>query len=181
MPVVGALLKRTEGYGWVSAGAVLGTIGEVAMEVALPFIMSKIIDDGIQAGDMGAILRYGGLMVLMAFLSLAFGVFAGWCANRAATGFACNIREAVFDKVQAFSFANIDKFSTAGLVTRMTTDVTNVQMAYQMVLRVASRAPIMLVSSLVMCLVINVELSQVFLVTIAILAVALAFIIVNAT
>ena len=181
MPVVGALLKRTEGYGWVSAGAVLGTIGEVAMEVALPFIMSKIIDDGIQAGDMGAILRYGGLMVLMAFLSLAFGVFAGWCANRAATGFACNIREAVFDKVQAFSFANIDKFSTAGLVTRMTTDVTNVQMAYQMVLRVASRAPIMLVSSLVMCLVINVELSQVFLVTIAILAVALALIIVNAT
>ncbi len=176
-----SLLEQTKGYRLVSLGAMLGTIGEVVMEVALPFIMALIIDRGISTQDMSAIMRYGVLMICMAFLSLGFGIFGGYCANRAATGFACNIRESVFDKIQTYSFANIDKFSTAGLVTRMTTDVTNVQNAYQMIIRIGVRSPVMLLMSLVMCLAINAELTRVFLVVILFLTCALVLILLNAT
>ena len=114
---------------------------EVVMEVLLPFIMAKIIDNGIEKGDMSKVYLYGGLMVLAAMLSLFAGVMAGKYAASASSGLACNLREAIYRKIQTFSFSNIDKYSTAGLVTRMTTDVTNVQNAYQMVVRIAVRAP----------------------------------------
>ena len=146
------------------------------MEVLIPFITSALIDQGIQKGDMGKIYFYGGIMLAIAMLSLLFGILAGKYAANASSGFACNLRNAMYDNIQTFSFSNIDKFSTAGLVTRMTTDVTNVQNSYQMCLRIAVRAPLMLVCSLVMCFLINVQLSLVFVVAIAVLACGLIFI-----
>lgn len=134
-----------------TALAIAGTVGEVMMEAFLPLIMARIIDEGVEAGDMGAIVRYGALMALMAALSLCFGLVAGYFSAKASVGYGCGLREAIFDKVQTYSFANIDRFSTAGLVTRMTTDVTNLQNALLMLLRVAVRSPIMLISSLVAC------------------------------
>ena len=114
---------------------------EVLMEILLPFVTASIIDKGIQAGNMEAVWRYGALMLALAFLSLLFGVLAGRFAASASTGFAANLREGMYASIQTFSFGNIDKYSTAGLVTRMTTDVTNLQNAFQMVLRIAIRAP----------------------------------------
>ena len=146
---------------------------EVIMEVLLPFITALIIDNGLEQSDMSAILRYGILMVIMAAVSLFSGAMAGKSAAGASSGFACNLREAMYIKIQDFSFSNIDKFSTAGLVTRMTTDVTNVQNAFQMVIRIAVRAPLMLVFSMIMCFVINRNLSLVFLAALCFLAVVL--------
>lgn len=137
--------------------------GEVVMEILIPFITAAIIDKGIQTGDPGKICLYGGIMLLCAFVSLFFGVQAGRTAADASAGFACNLRESIYANIQTFSFSNIDKYSTAGLVTRMTTDVTNVQNAFQMILRIAVRAPMMLVCSFIMCCVINAKLSMVFL------------------
>ena len=133
----------------------LFTVLEVVMEVLIPFVTAAIIDKGINAGDISKVYIYGGIMLVMAFMSLTFGVLAGKFAANASAGFACNLRDAMFTNIQQFSFSNIDKFSTAGLVTRMTTDVTNLQNAFQMIIRIAVRAPIMLVSSIVMCMFIN--------------------------
>ena len=154
----------------------LYTAGEVFMEILIPFITASIIDDGIQAGDFGKIVLYGGLMLLCAFVSLFFGIRAGKSAADASAGFACNLREGIYENVQTFSFSNIDKYSTAGLITRMTTDVTNMQNAYQMILRIAVRAPLMLICSFAMCCVINVRLSMVFLAALFFLACGLLFI-----
>ena len=118
----------------------LFTALEVIMEVMLPFITALIIDEGIQEGNMRKVYTYGGIMIVMAFISLISGAMAGKYAASASSGLACNLRKGIYDKVQDFSFSNIDKFSTAGLVTRMTTDVTNIQNAYQMCIRVAVRA-----------------------------------------
>lgn len=153
---------------------------EVLMEVLIPFVTAAIIDKGIEAGNMQKILLYGGLMIIMALLSLCFGVLGGKYGAEASTGFACNLREAMYENIQTFSFSNIDKFSTAGLVTRMTTDVSNVQMAYQMILRIAVRSPMTLVISMIMCFVINAELSCIFLGAALILGVAL-FILIKTT
>lgn len=153
---------------------------EVLMEVLIPFVTAAIIDKGIEAGDMQKILLYGGLMVIMALFSLCFGVLGGKYGAEASAGFACNLREAMYENIQTFSFSNIDKFSTAGLITRMTTDVSNVQMAYQMILRIAVRSPMTLIISIVMCFVINVRLSCIFLVAAIVLGVAL-FLIVSVT
>ncbi|WP_239286624.1 ABC transporter permease [Collinsella sp. An307] len=161
--------------------SVIGTVGEVVMEVFIPFITAHLIDRGIEAGDMDAIFFYGGVMLVMAFLSLGFGLLAGYFSATAATGYACSLREAIFDKVQTYSFGNIDKFSTAGLVTRMTTDVTNIQNAALMLLRIAVRTPVMLVSSLVMFLSISTELSPVIIVAAIFLAIAFTLIVSNAT
>ena len=155
--------------------SVIGTVGEVIMEVFIPFITAYLIDRGIEAGNMDAIFFYGGVMLVMAFLSLGFGLLAGYFSATAATGYACSLREAIFDKVQTYSFGNIDKFSTAGLVTRMTTDVTNIQNAALMLLRIAVRTPVMLVSSLVMFLSISTELSPVIIVAAIFLAIARAY------
>ena len=146
---------------------------EALMELLIPFITAKIIDEGIQAGNLSRVYFYGGIMLVMAFLSLCLGVLAGKNAAEASSGFACNLRNQMYENIQTFSFSNIDKFSTAGLVTRMTTDVTNVQNAVQMVLRIASRAPLMLILSMGMCFLINARLSVIFLVAIVVLAGAL--------
>lgn len=152
------------------------TILEVVMEVLLPFITALIIDNGLEQSDMPAILKYGALMLIMAVVSLFSGAMAGKFAASASSGFACNLRESMYIRVQDYSFSNIDKFSTAGLVTRMTTDVTNLQNAFQMTIRIAVRAPLMLVSSMVMCFLINRDLSLVFLAALCFLAVVLALI-----
>lgn len=154
---------------------------EVFMEVLLPFITAKIIDDGLQQGNLGTVYRYGAIMLVMAMCSLFFGAFAGKYAASASSGLACNLRESIYEKVQEFSFSNIDKFSTAGLVTRMTTDVTNVQNAFQMIVRIAVRAPLMMISSMVMCFMINKKLSLLFLGAILFLALILAAILSRAT
>ena len=151
----------------------LFTALEVFMEILIPFVTASIIDKGIQAQNMSMVLLYGGIMIACAFLSLFFGVEAGRYASTASTGFACNLRDAMYDNIQSFSFSNIDKFSTAGLVTRMTTDVTNLQNAYQMLMRIAVRAPLMLICSMIMCFVINVELSLVFLAALVLLGIVL--------
>lgn len=155
------------------------TAGEVVMEVLIPFICAELIDLGIQQGNMKSIIFYGMVMLVIAFFSLYFGVQAGNYGAKAATGFAGNLRESMYENIQKFSFSNIDKYSTAGLVTRMTTDVTNVQNAYQMLIRVAVRAPLTLISSMVMCFVISPRLSSIFLVAIFVLASALIYIMVH--
>ena len=159
----------------------LYTALEVLMEILIPFVTAAIIDRGIEAGSMRGILLYGAVILLFACLSLVFGVRAGTHAASASAGFACNLRDAIYENVQTFSFSNIDKFSTAGLVTRMTTDVTNLQNAYQMLLRIAVRAPLMLLCSMVMCFLINVKLSLIFLLAMVVLACILAAIIRQAT
>ena len=174
--MVKTLFRQIKQYKKVSILTPIFTALEVVMEVAIPFVIAYIIDDGISAGNMGNVYLYGGLMLVIAFLSLLFGALAGKYAAAASSGFACNLREGMYENIQRFSFSNIDKFSTARLVTRMTTDVTNLQNAYQMVLRIAVRAPVMLICSLAMCFFINAEMSSVFLVAIAVLAVGLIFI-----
>ncbi|MBE6913200.1 MAG: ABC transporter ATP-binding protein [Ruminococcaceae bacterium] len=154
---------------------------EVVMEIFIPLLMAKIIDVGINGGGgVGYIVKVGGLMVLMSMLSLTFGVLSGRFASVAGTGFAKNVRKKMFDKIQDFSFANVDKFSTASLVTRLTTDVTFVQHAFMMVIRMMVRSPVMLISATVMAFSINSGLARVFLVAIPVLACALIFISVKA-
>ena len=170
------LLSQVKEYKTASLLAPLFTALEVVMELFIPFITAAIIDQGIEAGDLGQVYRYGALMIVMAFLSLCFGTLAGRFSAKASAGFACNLRDALYAKVQTFSFSNIDKYSTAGLVTRMTTDVTNMQNAYQMILRIAVRAPLMLVCSMCMCFFISVQLSAVFLVALVVLGASLIFI-----
>lgn len=153
---------------------------EVVMELAIPMMMASIIDKGVDKGDMAHVCRVGGIMACMALLSLFFGVAAGRLAARASSGFARNLRRSMFAKTQTFAFSNLDKYSTSGLITRMTTDVTNVQNAYQMILRMCVRAPSMLVCALLMAFSINARLSLVFLAAIPFLACCLVLITKNA-
>lgn len=150
---------------------------EVVMEVLLPFVMSYIIDDGIQAGNINNVYLFGGIMLIMAALSLLFGALGGRYVARASSGFAANLRKGIYDKVQTFSFSNIDRFSTASLVTRMTTDVTNIQNAYMMALRIAVKSPLTLIFSWLMCFFINKEISLVFFVVLILLGCVLAIIV----
>ena len=147
---------------------------EAIMDVLLPTIMAFIIDQGIEKGDMNSIIRYGLLTFLVAAIALVLGVLAGKYAAEASTGFAGNLRDAMYENIQHYSFSNIDKFSTAGLVTRMTTDVTNVQNAFQMILRMCVRAPVHLVFAMFMAVVIGGPLSLVFVVAVAFLVAVLA-------
>ena len=147
---------------------------EAIMDVLLPTIMAFIIDQGIEKGDMNAIIRYGLLTFLVAAIALVLGVLAGKYAAEASTGFAGNLRDAMYENIQHYSFSNIDKFSTAGLATRMTTDVTNVQNAFQMILRMCVRAPVHLVFAMFMAVVIGGPLSLVFVVAVAFLVAVLA-------
>ena len=147
---------------------------EAIMDVLLPTIMAFIIDQGIEKGDMNAIIRYGLLTFLVAAIALVLGVLAGKYAAEASTGFAGNLRDAMYENIQHYSFSNIDKFSTAGLVTRMTTDVTNVQNAFQMILRMCVRAPVHLVFAMFMAVFIGGPLSLVFVVAVAFLVAVLA-------
>lgn len=157
------------------------TAVEVFLEILIPFITASIIDKGIQAGDMRKVGIYGGIMLIIAFLSLFCGIQANRLVAAASTGFACNLREKMYENIQTFSFSNIDKFSTAGLVTRMTTDVTNVQNAYQMIIRSVVRAPLMMICSITMCVIISPRLSIIFLVALIFLGFVLFFIIYKVT
>lgn len=156
-------------------------IGEVIVEMMIPFLMASIIDKGVNAGDMNHIVKIGGLMLLMALLGLWTGIMGGKYGARASAGFARNLREALFDQIQTFSFSNIDKFSTPSLVTRLTTDVTNLQNAFQMILRMFTRAPASLIVAMVMVFTINVKLALVYLCAIIILACILLTIVKHAT
>jgi ATP-binding cassette subfamily B multidrug efflux pump len=157
------------------------TAVEVFLEILIPFITASIIDKGIQAGDMRKVGIYGGIMLIIAFLSLFCGIQANRLVAAASTGFACNLREKMYENIQTFSFSNIDKFSAAGLVTRMTTDVTNVQNAYQNIIRSVVRAPLMMICSITMCVIISPRLSIIFLVALIFLGFVLFFIIYKVT
>lgn len=149
---------------------------EVILEILIPLLMAMIIDKGVEAGNMKYVYTMGAVMLGAALLSLCFGGLAGMTAAKASTGFAKNLRKAMFENIQSFSFSNIDKYSTPGLVTRLTTDVTNVQNSYQMIIRICVRAPIMLISAMVMAFTINGKLASVFLIAIIFLSFALVFI-----
>lgn len=179
--MVRTLLGQVKQYKKASLLTPLFTALEVVMEVLIPWITALIIDRGIEAGNIKQVYFYGGIMVVMAMASLTFGILAGKYAASASSGLACNLREGMYENIQRFSFSNIDKYSTAGLVTRLTTDVTNVQNAYQMILRMCTRAPLMLISAMVMCFFINTRLSLVFVAAIGILGLALTLIILKTT
>ena len=149
---------------------------EVVMGVLIPYVTSWIIDRGIAAGNLRNVCLYGGLMIVLAAFSLLFGILSGRCSAKASTGFAYNLRNAMFQNVQTFSFSNIDKFSTSGLITRLTTDVSNLQNAFQMLMRISVRAPFNMILSVLMCVFINFKMSLIFLVALVILGVALFFI-----
>ena len=170
------LYKETEGFRLVSILTPVMMIGEVIMEMIIPRLMSSIIDDGVTAGNLGHIYRIGAIMVVAAAVGLFFGIMGGVLGAKASTGFARNLRRSMFRNIQTFSFANIDKYSTAGLVTRMTTDVTNLQNAYQMILRMFVRAPASMIIAMTMAFLINARLATVYLVAVMILACCLIFI-----
>ena len=151
---------------------------EVIMDVLLPFITARIIDEGLEASNLSAVYRYGAILLVMAFLGLVFGATAGKFAASASSGLAANLREAIYANIQTFSFSNIDKFSVPGLVTRMTTDITNVQQAFMMVIRIAVRSPLTFLFSFIMCLYINPTLSFTFLIAVAFLIVVIGIIMV---
>lgn len=153
---------------------------EVVMEVLIPYYMGKLLDLGVTVGDMNYILKTGGLLVVFCVLSLTFGVLSGKNAAKASAGFARNLRHDMFYNVQSFSFSNIDRFSVSSLVTRLTTDVTNLQNAYQMIIRIAVRSPMMLIFSLVMAFRVNHKLSLIFLCVLPLLASGLAYIVTHA-
>ncbi len=149
---------------------------ESIIDVLIPFIMAFLIDEGINQGNREKIIFYGILLLICAFLAMIFGILAGRCAAKASTGFAKNLRKDMFYNVQSYSFANIDKFSPASIITRHTTDINNVQMAFQMIIRIAFRSPIMLIFSLIMAFLINVKVALIFLAVVPFLAVGLYFI-----
>lgn len=179
--MIKVLMSQVKQYKRESLLAPVFSALEVLMEVLIPLVTAKIIDQGISAGDIGKVYSYGSLMLVLAFLSLFFGILAGSFAAGASSGFAANLRDGMYENIQKFAFSNIDKFSTAGLVTRMTTDVTNIQNAYQMIVRIAVRAPLMMVCSMFMCFMINARLSLVFVAAIILLTAVLLFIMSRAT
>ena len=175
------LFKETSGVRLVSALTPLCMVGEVVMEMIVPRLMSSIIDDGVTAGNMQHIYTVGGWMIVAAIVGLIFGVGGAVFGSAAATGLARNLRKSMFRNIQTFSFASIDKYSTAGLVTRMTTDVTNIQNAYQMSLRMSIRAPASLIVAMVMSFTINHQLASIYLVAAILLGCVLVFIMSHAT
>lgn len=146
---------------------------EVLFEVTIPFVTASLIDKGIVSKDLSQIIFYSSIMIVIAFMSLYTGIKAGKNASIASAGFASNLRETMYNNIQTYSFANIDKFSTASLITRLTTDVTNIQFAFQMIIRLAVRAPMMIIISFIMCMIISVDMSMIFLVAIIFLSVGL--------
>ena len=171
------LLNQVKQYKTASLLTPLFIMLEVILDVLIPFVTAKLIDNGIEAGHMPSVYKYGLIMVVMAFLSMFAAILAGRYASFASSGFACNLRDAMYKNIQRFAFSDIDKYSTSGLVTRMTTDVTNLQNAYQQIIRTSVRAPFNLLSSIVMCFVISPQLSVVFIVASILLGTILAIII----
>ncbi len=176
MVLLKKLSKYIGEYKLIAAVTPLLMVLEVVLEISIPYLMQSIIDDGVKKGDIEKIVQVGIMMLCMAALSLVFGALGALTACKASAGFEKNLRFAVFSKVQEFSFANTDKFSTAGLITRMTTDISNIQMAFQMMIRICFRAPIMLISALIMSFRINSSLSMIFIGAILFLGTMLAII-----
>ena len=174
--MIKALAKQIKEYKSASLVTPIFMILEVAMEMVIPLLMASIIDDGVQAGDMKHIFAIGCYMILAAIVGLFAGVMGGKYGAKASTGFARNLREAMYENIQTFSFSNIDKFSTAGLVTRMTTDVTNIQNAYQMLLRMCFRAPVSLICAMLMAFLINARVASIYLVAVVFLGIVIIFI-----
>lgn len=174
--MIKTLAKQIKEYKSASLVTPIFMILEVAMEMVIPLLMASIIDDGVQAGDMKHIFVIGCYMILAAIVGLFAGVMGGKYGAKASTGFARNLREAMYENIQTFSFSNIDKFSTAGLVTRMTTDVTNIQNAYQMLLRMCFRAPVSLICAMLMASLINARVASIYLVAVVFLGIVIIFI-----
>lgn len=180
-PMVRTLLKEVKEYKFVSIITPLFMILEVLMEMLIPFLMASIIDDGVNAGNIQHIYKVGGIMIVAAVVGLFAGMAGGKFGAKASAGFAKNLREAMFNHIQTFSFSNIDKYSTVGLVTRLTTDVTNIQNAYQMVLRMFTRAPASLICAMIMAFRINARLSNIYLIAVLLLGTILVLIMSHAT
>lgn len=179
--MIRTLLSEVKEYKRASIATPLFMILEVLMEMTIPFLMASIIDDGVNAGNLGHIYKVGGIMVAAAAIGLLAGIAGGRYGAKASAGLAKNLRETMFNHIQTFSFANIDKYSTAGLVTRLTTDVTNVQNAYQMTLRMFTRAPASLLCAMIMAFRINARLSNIYLAAVVILGILLMLIMRHAT
>ena len=171
--MIRTLTRQIKEYRTASIMTPVWTATEVVLDVLIPYVTASLIDKGINAGSMENVYLYGAVMIGMAFLSLAFGILAGRSVAYAASGFAANLRKAMYRNIQRFAFSDIDKYSTSGLVTRMTTDVNNLQNAYQQILRITVRAPFRLILSIVMCLVIDARLSIIFIVAMVILSFSL--------
>lgn len=179
--MIRTILQHVKEYKKASFATPIFMVLEVIMEMMIPYLMASIIDDGVNAGNMQHIYKVGAVMIVAAAMGLLFGILGGRYGAKASTGFAKNLREAMFNNIQTFSFASIDKFSTAGLITRLTTDVTFIQHAYQMILRMFVRSPISLICAMVMAFTINARLAKIYLVAVIILGVILGFIMTHAT
>lgn len=179
--MIKTLGKQVKQYKGASIATPIFMVLEVICETIIPLLMASIIDDGVQKGNINHIYYIAGWMLLVAAFSLFSGFMGGKFGAKASTGFARNLRDAMFTNIQTFSFANIDKYSTAGLVTRLTTDVSNLQMAYQMILRMFVRAPASLIVAMIMAYKISPELSNVYLIAVVFLAITLSFVMVKAT
>jgi ATP-binding cassette subfamily B protein len=171
------LLRQVKQYKTASLLTPVFIMLEVVLDVLIPYVTAKLIDNGISQGHMPSVYKYGLIMIVMAFLSMFAAILAGKYASYASSGFACNLRDAMYKNIQRFAFSDIDKYSTSGLITRMTTDVTNLQNAYQQIIRTSVRAPFNLLSSIVMCFVISPQLSWIFIIASVVLGFILAFII----
>ena len=171
------LTRQIKQYKTASILTPVWTALEVTMDVMIPYVTALLIDQGINTGNMQNVYRYGAIMLFMAFLSLMFGILGGRCSAYASTGFAANLRSAMYHNIQRLAFSDIDKYATSGLITRMTTDVNTLQSAYQQILGISVRAPFKLVLSILMCLVIDARLALVFFVALAVLSISLYLII----
>ena len=175
--MLGTLTRQIKQYKTASILTPVWTALEVTMDVMIPYVTALLIDQGINTGNMQNVYRYGAIMLFMAFLSLMFGILGGRCSAYASTGFATNLRSAMYHNIQRLAFSDIDKYATSGLITRMTTDVNTLQSAYQQILGISVRAPFKLVLSILMCLVIDARLALVFFVALAVLSISLYHII----
>ena len=179
--MVRRILKEVKQYTFASIITPVSMILEVVMELSIPYLMASIIDKGVNAGDMNHILKVGGLMVVAALIGLFGGLMGGRFGAMASAGLAKNLRESMYNHIQYFSFSNIDKFSTSGLVTRLTTDVTNIQNAYQMMLRIAVRAPLSMIVALIMSFRINTKIASIYLIALIFLAIVMTIIMLTST
>ncbi|MBQ8138713.1 MAG: ABC transporter ATP-binding protein [Lachnospiraceae bacterium] len=179
--MVRRILKEVKQYTFASIITPVSMILEVVMELSIPYLMASIIDKGVNAGDMNHILKVGGLMVVAALIGLFGGLMGGRFGAMASAGLAKNLRESMYNHIQNFSFSNIDKFSTSGLVTRLTTDVTNIQNAYQMMLRIAVRAPLSMIVALIMAFRINTRIASIYLIALIFLAIVMTIIMLTST
>ncbi len=179
--MVRRILREVKQYTFASIITPVSMIIEVIMELSIPYLMASIIDKGVNVGDMNHILKVGGLMVGAAVIGLIGGLMGGRFGAKASAGLAKNLRESMYNHIQTFSFSNIDKFSTSGLVTRLTTDVTNIQNAYQMILRIAVRAPLSMIVALIMAFTINPRIASIYLIALVFLAIVGTIIIISAT